>query len=104
MQAAHELSTKYGIDDAVVIDSPYLSRPPEQLREVLGKFDRVVFADICKQGQHPFAGFVTSLNETGDVPPAWRCVAASPTYNPLGQTFTFLGPEDIVGAARDLLE
>lgn len=32
----------------------------------------------------------------------WTCVAAAPTYNPLGCTVTFLSAEDIVNAALKL--
>lgn len=97
-QANKLLADEHGISDAVIIDCPYLSSPPAQLRELLPSFDAVVFADVCKVGQHPFAGFVTQLQTSGELPAAWRCVGAQPTYNPLGQRTTFLSTQDVVEA------
>ena len=98
LQANKVLAEEHGITDAVIIDCPYLSSPPAQLRELLPGFDAVVFADVCKVGQHPFAGFVTQLQNSGELPAAWRCVGAQPTYNPLGQRATFLSTDDITQA------
>ena len=103
LQAQKLLEDNHGIDDVVVIDSPYLSTPPAQLRELLPGFDAVVFADVCKDGQHPFAGFITKLHSWGELPAAWRCVAAQPTYNPLGHRLTFVSADDIVGASLSVL-
>ena len=50
----------------------------------MAQLDAVVFADVCKQGQHPLAGIVCELQQDGALPRHWQCVAAVPTYNPLG--------------------
>ena len=42
-----------------VVDCPYLSAPPAGLRAALRATRRAVFADVCKEGQHPFASFIT---------------------------------------------
>ena len=72
----------------------------------------MLFADVCKAGQHPHAGFVTALQVSRGLqlqflwrtllqlqahtrsvaalqtarklPARWGSVAAAPTYNPLG--------------------
>ena len=87
-----------GVDDVVVIDSPYLSHATEGLRQAVRGLDAVVFADVCKHGQHPLAGIVTELHGDGQLPAKWQCVAALPTYNPLGSTITFTSEEDIYAA------
>ena len=98
LQAATELKERHGIENVVVIDSPYLTAPPAQLKELLPNVAAVVFADVCKEGQHPFAGFVTSLNNEGLLPSLWRCIGAQKTYNPLGCKITFLSTDDVVNA------
>ena len=61
----------------------------------------VRYADgVCKQGQHPFGGMITDLQSEGRLPASWQCVAALPTYNPLGSTATFLNAPDIVEACN----
>ena len=89
-----------------VVDSPLISEVPNGLRQVLstGCFDKVVFADECKQGQHPFAGFVCQLKAEDYLPHHWECVTAVPTYNPLGSTTTFLSKDNIVAAVRRLVK
>lgn len=83
-----------------VIDCPLISAVPQGLRDHLAEhtYDRLVFADICKQGQHPFAAFVCTLGSEGLLPGSWACVAATPTYNPLGSMVTFTSAEDIARA------
>ena len=64
---------------------------PEQFKEILPQFKSIIFADVCKFGQHPQAGIITSLQQDGLLPGAnWQNVAASPTYNPLGNLVTLL--------------
>ena len=105
LQAVKELEEKHGHSGVTVVDSPYLSAPPAELKEILPSFERVVFVDVCKQGQNPLSGHVTTLHNEGhlgsDQP--WRFVAAAPTYNPLGSTITFVQPEDVVKASLDVL-
>jgi len=97
MQAREQLSVP---SDVMIIDSPYLTRTPAGLKEALVHVDEVVFADVCKQGQHPFGGMITDLQSEGRLPASWQCVAALPTYNPLGSTTTFLNAPDIVEACN----
>ncbi len=85
---------------ATVIDTPYLSKPSAGLRAALARFDHVVFADICKPGQNPYAGMVTALQADGALPRHWQVVTAQPTYNPLGTTLTFTSEADIVQACK----
>jgi 2-oxoisovalerate dehydrogenase E1 component len=106
LQAKKELEKDHaGLlgDGITVIDCPYLSHVPRQLEELLPTFQRVVFADVCKAGQHPFGNFVCDLQDRGYLPSKWLCVAAQPTYNPLGNTLTFLSRKDVVDASLRLL-
>lgn len=97
LQAREELPDPKAV---LVIDSPYLSSTPAGLRAALRNVDEVVFADVCKQGQHPLAGIITELQADGDLPATWTCVAALATYNPLGSTMTFTSKDDIVRACE----
>eukprot|EP00051_Salpingoeca_urceolata_P001437 m.41009 g.41009 ORF g.41009 m.41009 type:complete len:889 (+) comp11422_c0_seq2:841-3507(+) len=90
--------------DVAVIDSPYLSSAKDGLREAVSDKSRVLFVDTCKQGQHPLAGIITQLQSERLLPSAWQCVAALPTYNPLGQTLTFVSDDDVRSRALQLLE
>ena len=89
-----------------VIDMPCLSQTPEGLRERLVEFDAVVFADVCKAGsQFPLAGVAADLQSTGHLPGRhWRAVGAANTYNPLGNTSTFLNEEDLRLAVGEVLK
>lgn len=103
LHAKKELEEAHGLDGIVVVDAPYLSDVPGQLAELLPSFRAVVFADVCKLGQHPHAGLVVKLQSRGLLPARWRSIAAAPTYNPLGSTVTFLSQEDITAASLELL-
>jgi len=103
LRARRRLAEEHGVKGVSVVDVPYLSDVPSGLLEVLPRFPRIVFADPCKLGQHPHAGLVVKLQGQGRLPPAWRSVAAAPTYNPLGSTVTFLNEADIVDAALQIL-
>jgi len=81
-----------------VIDSPCLSQLPEGLKKALKEKQLVIFADVCKKGQHPFAAFICELQEEKLLPPLWRCISAPKTYHPLGSKLTFLSKEDIIKA------
>jgi hypothetical protein len=97
-----------GAEEVVVVDSPYLSAPPTALVNVLSSsagFKHVVFADVCKEGAGMiFGGFVVQLQSKDLLGASWKVVGAQPTYNPLGQTLTFLSSEDIQSAADSLLQ
>ncbi|KNC70674.1 hypothetical protein SARC_16800, partial [Sphaeroforma arctica JP610] len=74
-------------------------------------YEAVVFADVCKHGQQPLGGFITSLHAEGLLPSRWQSVAAMNTYNPLGSTLTFTSRNDIIvaclqacGERTDLME
>ena len=89
-----------------IVDCPYLSAPPQQLNDLLvsGQFDYVLFADICKEGPGmPFAGMATLLQKNGSLTVPWQAVGAQYTYNPLGNTLTFLSTEDIINGVDILL-
>lgn len=106
LRAREELAEELGLDvkSIVVIDSPYLSCASKGLREAVKDLECVVFADVCKQGQHPLAGIACELQQDGVLPQAWQCIAATPTYNPLGSTVTFTSEEDIMEACKAVLE
>ena len=87
-----------------VIDCPCLSETPQQLRDILMDYDAVVFADVCKAGpQFPLAGMISDLQSTGELPTHWQAVGAVNTYNPLGNTSTFLSEGDIGLAVEKVL-
>ena len=86
-----------------VIDCPLLSRVPEGLTAALSDhpFQRVVFADICKQGQNPLNNTALQLRACGALSTEhWDVVTACPTYNPLGSTVTFLSTDDVIEAIK----
>jgi TPP-dependent pyruvate/acetoin dehydrogenase alpha subunit/pyruvate/2-oxoglutarate/acetoin dehydrogenase E1 component len=89
-------------DELDIVDCPYLSSVSVGLRDVLRQYDRVLFADICKEG--PGGGvlcsLVTSLHSEGALPTKWEVVAAPRTYNPLGNMCTFLNVDDITEAFK----
>lgn len=87
-----------------VIDCPCLSETPSQLRDVLADYDAIVFADVCKAGpQFPLAGMIADLQSIGDLPIHWQAVGAVNTYNPLGNTSTFLNESDVGLAVEKVL-
>lgn len=104
LQAKKELEEAHGLKISV-IDSPYLSSPVPSLVSVLEGHERVLFADICKVGQHPFASISLGLKKKGvlDGRP-WDVIGAEPTYNPLGQLTTFLSKEDVAEASLGLFK
>ena len=83
----------------------FLALNPTGEVPVMVEDDGVVLADPCKHGQHPFAAFAVELHAEGTLASGgrWRCVAAPPTYNPLGRTLTFLSAEDIAAAAKEVM-
>ena len=86
-----------------VIDCPYLSGIPQGLIDAMEGVDAVVFADICKFGQHPFGAHIGSLQFRDLLPAKWQVAAAQPTYNPLGTYLTFLNPPDVVHAVKHVV-
>jgi 2-oxoisovalerate dehydrogenase E1 component len=104
LQAQAVLEDELRVSDVAVIDVPYLSSVPRGLRAIAAQFDALVFADVCKQGQQPLAAHIVELQGAGHLPSRWRCVAAAPTYNPLGTTLTFTSRDDIVRATLDCVQ
>ena len=91
--------------NVVVLESPYLSAPPQELSDYLSSqsIQRVVFADICKASMSPFSSISTKLHSEGVLDgKKWAVTAAADTYNPLGNLVTFLSEEDIQDAAERL--
>ena len=88
-----------------MIDCPYLSSVPAGLKEIIGDYDGVLFADICKEGpgSNILSPMITQLKRDNALPNNWDFVAAPRTYNPLGNTITFLSREDIIGAFRGIV-
>lgn len=86
--------------DLDVIDCPYLSGVPAGLKEIIGNYKGVLFADICKEGpgSNVLSPMISQLKRDNILPNNWEFVAAPRTYNPLGNTITFLSREDIIGA------
>lgn len=103
IRARAALEKEHGANGIVVADAPYLSDVPGGLENILPNFEAVLFADVCKLGQHPQAGHVVKLQDKGILPAKWRSIGASPTYNPLGSTTTFLSEDDIIRGAKALL-
>ena len=100
-EAAKELLAE-GIEIKIV-DSPYLSGISKGLVESISDIDAIVFADICKFGQHPFASIISSLQNRSLLPPRWQICAAQATYNPLGTYLTFLNVPDIVETVKNVV-
>ena len=103
LQVQQTLQEEFGLD-VTVVDSPYLSGVSTGLTDVLKNFNRVLFADICKEGQNPFSSIVTLLNREEHLPKYWDFISAPKTYNPLGNMVSFLGAEDIKHALLELLD
>lgn len=108
LQARQELIHQGWIGKASeldIIDCPYLSSVPAGLANVLLDYDKVLFADICKEGpgSNIFSSMITQLQQQKKLPSQWRFCGAPRTYNPLGSTVTFLNCDTIVTAFRDLV-
>jgi pyruvate/2-oxoglutarate/acetoin dehydrogenase E1 component len=108
LQAQRLLAADAGI--AVdVVDCPLLSTCPKGLEDLLRAkhYRRIIFADICKEGQNPLASHMSHLlNENiieqgaGTRSSVVRCVTAQRTYNPLGTILTFLSRDDMIDAVK----
>jgi 2-oxoisovalerate dehydrogenase E1 component len=104
LQAQGQLQFGREID---VCDCPLLSSVPAGLDALIasGAYDRVLFADVCKEGQNPLSSHMVILmnrGRLGNHSIKARCMAASRTYNPLGNTLTFLNLNDVVQGVNDL--
>lgn len=97
-----------------VVDCPCLSQLPAQLEEFLRSapsLHSVVFADVCKLHTAPLCTYAVQLQNKGVFSKSslrskniqWTVIGASDTYNPLGNTLTFLSETDINAAVTALL-
>lgn len=97
------ISNEHELD---IIDAPYISDVPGGLRDALAnkQYERVLFCDVCKEGpgSNVLSSTIMALKKQGILPAKWDFVAAPRTYNPLGNTVTFLNEEDIIGAYMTL--
>ena len=93
--------------DLDVIDSPYLSFVSNGLRDAVtsGRYEHALFCDVCKDGpgSNVLSSTIMSLKKEGILLKKWAFVAAPRTYNPLGNTITFLNEDDIVGEFKKLI-
>jgi 2-oxoisovalerate dehydrogenase E1 component len=87
-----------------IIECPCISDIPDGLREILNRYEMVLFADICKEGPggNVLSPMICSLHQEHLLPAKWQLVSAPRTYNPLGSMVTFLNKEDIVGAFKKM--
>ena len=84
-------------DTLDILDCFNINHVPKGLRSIVGKYEGVVFADICKDGPgNVLSNMVCSLRSEGMLPQKWELIAAPRTYNPLGSAVTFLNTDDIV--------
>ena len=109
MRAAKSLFDSKGLN-IMVVDCPKLGYVSQGMEAILKRYPRanLVFADICKAGQHPFGAVTYDLQQkgyfaTGPNLRKWHCIAAPPTYNPLGCTVTFLNESDVESAIQHVL-
>ena len=109
LQARRSLAERKFIRDELeldIIDAPYISDVPDGLCDALSnrQYERVLFCDVCKEGpgSNVLSSTVMALKKQGILPAKWDFVAAPRTYNPLGNTITFLNEEDIIGAYKTL--
>jgi len=113
-QAQHELMTVVkddvnNIANVMVIDTPYLSDIPAQLKYFLqnygSRIDCLVFADMCKEGQNPLNGSIAKLQNQNILQRfCWASCAAQFTYNPLGKDLTFLSKNDVIECVQRVVK
>lgn len=111
-----EVASKGAVSKEVyaVVDCPCLSQLPAQLEEFIRSapsLHSVVFADVCKLHTAPLSTYAVQLQNKGIFTKSslrskniqWTVIGASDTYNPLGNTITFLSEADINAAVTALL-
>lgn len=108
--AQKKLQETYPNHRTIVIDTPFLSGTPSQLIDYFkansNRIDVAVFADVCKEGPGmPLSMRLIDLQNNKVLNSAikWKVIGASPTYNPLGSSVTFLSTNDILSSVDDLL-
>ncbi len=103
LQAADAIKGRGDARTVDVIDCMLLSSPAAGLKQELGKYERVVFADICKEGANPLSGMMQELKSEGLLENKWAFTSSQKTYNPLGNLLTFMNEDDIVKAVDSVL-
>ena len=89
-------------EEVDIVDCPYISDIPDGLRDVLStnqyEDGSILFCDVCKEGpgSNVLSSMVMGLRKENLLPSKWGFVAAPRTYNPLGNTVTFLNEDDII--------
>jgi len=107
LQAREALPNPSDVD---VVDCMLLSSVPDGLKEELAHYDRVVFADICKEGMNPLSGMLGELQRpierggAGLAGKRWCAKAAARGYNPLGSLVTFLNVDDVLEGIDEVLQ
>ena len=95
-------------DDLDIVDCPYISDIPDGLRNAIStnQYSSVLFCDICKEGpgSNVLSSMVMGLKKEKLLPQKWGFVGAPRTYNPLGNTVTFLNADDIIGSFQNVNE
>jgi 2-oxoisovalerate dehydrogenase E1 component len=86
-----------------VVDCPLLSEVPAGLAALASHCRHMVFVDVCKTATGPLDSFVAQLQGQGRLPARWRSISAPRTYNPLGNTVTFINKQDILKACQEAL-
>lgn len=93
-----------------VIDTPCLSKTPQQLIDYLRQNQQsikyLLFADVCKYGpQMPLSQRLIDLQNANLLSQVknWRVIGAAPTYNPLGTYLTFLSVSDITSTVDKMV-
>lgn len=108
-----EASSVHRAEVITVVDCPCLSQLPAELEAVLSRSTRlhsVIFADVCKVSGAPLSAFAVQLQNKGAFcrsrsrgSVSWAVIGASNTYNPLGNTLTFLSSKDVLDALYQLV-
>ena len=101
-------STEKETEVIAVIDCPCISHLPTQLEALLlssPSLHSVIFADVCKLNTAPLNAFAVQLHSQGTFlknihrgSVNWSVIGAANTYNPLGNTLTFLNSDDVIDA------
>ena len=111
----HEIPAVNRAEVITVIDCPCLSQLPAQLEAFLQhshspRLHSVIFADVCKINAAPLSAFAVQLQNKGTFrrnhnrdSVSWAVIGASNTYNPLGNTLTFLSSEDVLDSLKGLI-
>ena len=95
-----------------VVDCPCLSELPTQLEHLIlssNNLHSIIFADVCKfNSGMPLGMFAMKLQNQGMFFPMrnvhWIAIGGTNTYNPLGNTLTFLNSNDVIEAINTVID